>query len=198
MAVFQVMSLEMHRSAAICMCKHLHYFSPLEVVSACTQIIQITEDLKEHLMFTDNREGLDSPECTTVLLSPRDKGCPPHLPSSPSAHSSNPHTYMRAAQPRNSWQRCQGGRAAVLGGCCSLTPPLPCRILPGFPFSPPLVPVSRPACCTQLHKFSEQLSHLPAEPASRGPLPQQNRCGLPLCNICASCPAHFEQSCLCS
>lgn len=105
---------------------------------------------------------------------------------------------MRAAQPRNSWQGHQGGRAAVLGGCCSLTPPLLCRILPGFPFPPPLVPVSQPACCTPLHKFSEQLSHLPAEPASRGPLPQRNRCGWPLCNICASSPAHFEQSCLCS
>lgn len=163
----------MHRSAVICMCKHLPYFSPLKVTSTCAQIIQITEDLKQHPMFTGDSEDLGSPECTTVLLSSWDKGGPPHLPSSPSAHSSNPHTYMRAAQPRNSWQGCQGGKAAVLGGCCSLPPPLPwSRLLPGFPFPPPLAPVSQTACCTQLCKFSEQLSHLPAEAASRGPLPQ--------------------------
>lgn len=164
---------EMHRSVVIWMCKYFPYFSPLKVTSTCTQIIQITEDLKQHPMFTGDSEDLGSLECTTVLLSSGDKGCPPpHLPTHPSAHSPNPHTYMTAAQPRNSWQRRQGRKAAVLGGCCSLPSPLPCRLLPGFPFPPPLVPVSRPACYTQLRKFSEQLSHLLAEPASRGPLPQ--------------------------
>lgn len=55
----------------------------------------------------------------------------------------------------------------------------------------PFVPVSRPACCTQLQRFSEQFSHLPAETARRGPLPRRNRCGSPLCNICASCSRSF-------
>lgn len=151
-----------------------------------TQTIQVTADPEQHLKFTEDSEDLSSPECTTNLLASRDKGRPPHLPSSLSACSSNPHTYMRAAQPRNPGRDVKEGEQWFWAAVAPSLPPLP-----GFPLPSPLVPVSRPACSTQLQRFSEWLSHLPAETAIRGPLPWRNRCGSPLCNICALCPRPF-------
>lgn len=167
------------------------------MISTCTQTIQVTADQK-HLMFTGDSEDLSSPECTTVLLTSRDKGGSPHLPSSLSAHSSNPHTYMRAAQPRNPGRDVKEGEQRFWVAIASSLPPLLCRIPPGFHFSPPLVPVFQAACCTQLQRFSEQLSHLPAETARRGPFPSETDVACLCATSVPHAPIHFEQSCLCS
>jgi len=140
------------------------------VTSTCTQTSQVTADQKQHLVFTGDSKDPSSPEGTTVLPASRDKGGPPHLPSSPSVHSSNPCSYVRAAEPRNPGRDVQEGKQRFWATVAPPLPPapLPCSIPPGSPFLPPLVPDSRPAGRTRLQRFSEQLSHLPAETASRG------------------------------
>lgn len=120
-----------------------------------------------------------------------DKGGPPHLPSSLSAHSSNPPAYVRAAQPRNPGRDGQEGEqfwATVAPSLSPATAQDPAR----FPFSPlPSSQFPGQPVALSSRGFRSSFSHLPDEAARRGPLPRRNRCGSPLCNICASCSRSF-------